>query len=100
MKSPGELGQLLHYVPFIGLAVGEKPIQNPVVVRLLEAAIIGGIIMYANGKVMEERLLRFDRQMSEQSAMLSRNSESINHLTVEVAKVNVVLRQPGSQVAR
>ena len=49
--------KVIDYIPFFGLAVGNNTAgTTPIVTRLIEAAIIGAVIMYGTVQVLGERI--------------------------------------------
>lgn len=61
------LHDFLQYIPFIGLALQDATnnTHQPIVIRLIEAAIIGGIVMYGTQQVMAERMDGFEDRLIE-----------------------------------
>lgn len=87
-----QLHNILHYVPFLGLAIGAHGLpNNPAIVRLMEAAIIGGIIMFANAKVTEERLSTMNKRIGEQSVVISKTADNVQQLTISMTKIQTAL---------
>ncbi|MDP1586316.1 MAG: hypothetical protein Q8M07_01110 [Prosthecobacter sp.] len=52
------------YIPFIGLAVGGHQ-QQPIVTRLIESAIIGGVVLFGTVQVLGERIDHLKNQVTE-----------------------------------
>ena len=61
-----EFKTLIHYIPFLGMAaVGRQEINySTLITRLLEAAIIAGVVMYSNIQVMDTRIGQINNNVS------------------------------------
>lgn len=57
-------GEISQYIPFISLAVGGHK-QQPVVTRLIESAIIGGVALFGTVQVLGERIDNLKAQVTE-----------------------------------
>ncbi len=51
-----------HYLPFIGLAVGSQ-VHTPLFTRLIEAGIIGAIVLYGNVRINEHTSILQQKQI-------------------------------------
>ena len=67
---------MIGYVPFVGMIVSNKE-HSPMITRLLEAGIIGLVVMYGVQNV--------------QSEQISTIRESLNEIRVQNTKVNDVM---------
>ena len=64
-----QLTQLVDWVPFIGLAIG-NPEHQPVITRLIEAAIIGVVVMYGTVQATGARIDGLEQRVQEVKAEL------------------------------
>lgn len=95
---------LLPYIPFLSAAVIKVPGTpeisgiGAVATRLLEAGIVGGIIMYANLQVMEQKLTSIEKNIDRYEvydagyrATLKELSARINRLDNQVTGLNTTV---------
>ena len=57
------LNDLVSYIPFVGMAVGHQ--QHPMITRLIESAIIGGVVLFGTVQVLGERIDNLKLQVTE-----------------------------------
>ena len=80
--------ELIQYIPFIGLAAQgmQQHAGNPVVTRLMEAAIIGAIAMYGTVQVLSAEIKGLSVQVSELKQDQKKMQDTITQLRVAVGK--------------
>jgi hypothetical protein len=62
-----QLAHFAHFIPFVGLALSSDTNHQPVVTRLIEAGIIGAVVMYGTVQVLGERINNLESRVQELS---------------------------------
>ena len=68
-----------HYLPFIGLALGSQ-VHTPLFTRLIEAGIIGAIVLYGNVRINEHTAILQQKQIN----AIQENQKDIHKTIVDL----------------
>jgi hypothetical protein len=64
--------EFLQWIPFIGLAVKSPGAQHPLVIRLLEAAIIGAVVTWGTVQVLSNDIRWIRDSIAQQNQRIDR----------------------------
>ena len=75
-----------HYLPFIGMAVGSQ-LPTPLFTRLIEAGIIGAIVLYGNVRINEHTAILQQKQINAMQENQKEIYKTIVDLQIIVARM-------------
>ena len=71
--SSGEdqINSFLHYIPFVGLMAGKAQQHSPIVTRLVEAGIIGAVLLYGTVQILGTDIDWLKKEMQQMNGRIS-----------------------------
>ena len=81
MSNPEQLHSLINYIPFIGLMAG-KTEHSPIITRLVESAIIGGVLLYGTVQILGNDIDWLKMEIGQ----INNRIENVEHNQVDVMK--------------
>jgi hypothetical protein len=74
---------MIGYVPFVGMIIGNKE-HSPMITRLLEAGIIGLIVMYGVQNVQSEQISTIRESLNEIRVQNTKVSDTMIEMRIDI----------------
>ena len=65
-----QINSITHYIPFIGLMTGKAQQHSPIITRLVEAGIIGAVLLYGTVQILGTDINWLKKEMEQMNGRI------------------------------